>query len=280
MNVAVAGFGVAGGALALLLARAGHHVTILERAPKLGPVGAGFLLQPSGQAILRQLGLLEAVAAKSAVIHGLRAWTHRGRQLVDLRYPEPGHAFGVHRGVLFEILHEAVKKEGVAICTGIEVMALYGESGAVCVKAADGTEHGPFDFVAACDGSRSRLRGELARGSRRMDYEFGALWGTGRCDAVRDYVHQVTHGAQRLSGLVPIGDALSSGGCTAANWRAFAPRRSLSGKRRFARFSRKPHSRLPRSAGTSKWSLRDSFTNAPPSFTTHDSSSWATPPIP
>ena len=43
MNIAIAGFGVAGGALAVLLARAGHGVTVFERAPQPGPVGAGLL---------------------------------------------------------------------------------------------------------------------------------------------------------------------------------------------------------------------------------------------
>jgi hypothetical protein len=40
------------------LARAGHNVTLLERAPQVGPVGAGFLLQPFGQRVLKELGLL------------------------------------------------------------------------------------------------------------------------------------------------------------------------------------------------------------------------------
>jgi hypothetical protein len=33
---------------AFLLARAGHRVELFERAPVVGPVGAGILLQPSG----------------------------------------------------------------------------------------------------------------------------------------------------------------------------------------------------------------------------------------
>jgi 2-polyprenyl-6-methoxyphenol hydroxylase-like FAD-dependent oxidoreductase len=41
MRVAIAGFGIGGAALSIALAR-GHEVTVYERAPDPGPVGAGF----------------------------------------------------------------------------------------------------------------------------------------------------------------------------------------------------------------------------------------------
>ena len=52
-RVGVVGCGVAGAATAHLLAADGHAITVLEQSPVLGPVGAGVLLQPSGQAVLR-----------------------------------------------------------------------------------------------------------------------------------------------------------------------------------------------------------------------------------
>jgi 2-polyprenyl-6-methoxyphenol hydroxylase-like FAD-dependent oxidoreductase len=205
LRIGIVGFGVAGGALAVMLARQAHTVTLLERAPQLGPVGAGFLLQPSGQQVLRGLGLLDAVAARSAVIGGLHARTHRGRTLVELRYPAATPAFGVHRGVLFDLLRELAQLEKVEIRTAAEITGVGGGPGAVRAIAADGTEHGPFDFLAACDGARSRLRTVLNPRGRAVDYEYGALWATGACDAVRNHVQQATRGARRLAGLVPVG---------------------------------------------------------------------------
>ena len=73
LRVGVCGFGVAGGAISILLARAGHEVTLLERAPQVGPVGAGFMLQPSGQRVLKELGLLERIVGQSARIERSRA---------------------------------------------------------------------------------------------------------------------------------------------------------------------------------------------------------------
>ncbi|MBI3760403.1 MAG: FAD-dependent monooxygenase, partial [Chloroflexi bacterium] len=80
--VGIVGFGIAGGALAVLLARAGHGVTVIEQAPQVGPVGAGILLQPSGQLVMQRLGLLDAIVAKSEPIHSLHAFTARGGTLL------------------------------------------------------------------------------------------------------------------------------------------------------------------------------------------------------
>ena len=59
MKVAIVGYGTAGQASAILLSAQGHDVTVFEKSPTLGPVGAGFLLQPTGIAVLDRLGLAD-----------------------------------------------------------------------------------------------------------------------------------------------------------------------------------------------------------------------------
>jgi 2-polyprenyl-6-methoxyphenol hydroxylase-like FAD-dependent oxidoreductase len=49
-----------------LLARAGHRVTLYERVPDPGPVGAGIVLQPIGLHVLSLLGLAEQLLAAGA----------------------------------------------------------------------------------------------------------------------------------------------------------------------------------------------------------------------
>ena len=93
MDVAVVGCGTAGAAAALFLARAGHRVTTLERVPDPGPVGAGITLQPTGQAVLAELGLLAPVLDHGARVDRLHARTATGRTLVDLRYDDVDAAF-------------------------------------------------------------------------------------------------------------------------------------------------------------------------------------------
>lgn len=74
------------------------------RAPVLGPVGAGLLLQPSGQEVLRDLGLLAAVMTPSEAIAELCAEQVSGRSLIRLPYAAANPAwtgYGVARGLLF-----------------------------------------------------------------------------------------------------------------------------------------------------------------------------------
>jgi 2-polyprenyl-6-methoxyphenol hydroxylase-like FAD-dependent oxidoreductase len=210
LHIAICGFGVAGGALSTLLARAGHRVTLLERAPQVGPVGAGFLLQPAGQQVLAQLGLLDGVVRRSARIERLEAFTQCGRQLTDLRYANTGRglcAYGVQRGVLFSTLHDAALAAGVNVTLAAEIAEVDETDTQVTVRDINGRSFGPFDLVIGSDGSRSQLRGWLNPSSnRRSEYTHGALWGSGVLDSPHDALHQVTRGAHQLLGLLPIGE--------------------------------------------------------------------------
>src|SRR6185503_6264096 len=102
MRVGVIGCGTAGAAAAILLARAGCDVTVLERVANPGPVGAGIIIQPTGQAVLARLGLLDAITARGARLDRLWFRTHTGRTLVDLHYAKVDREWfgiGLHRGV-------------------------------------------------------------------------------------------------------------------------------------------------------------------------------------
>ena len=78
-RIAIVGYGSAGQASAVLLERDGHEVTVFERVTKPGPVGAGFLLQPSGLQVLWRMGLLEPVLRHGARVDRLFGDTPCGR---------------------------------------------------------------------------------------------------------------------------------------------------------------------------------------------------------
>jgi 2-polyprenyl-6-methoxyphenol hydroxylase-like FAD-dependent oxidoreductase len=207
-RVGVVGFGIAGAATATLLARSGHTVTLLERATQVGPIGAGLLLQPSGQAVLRRMGLLDRIIAEAAPIEELHAVRFDGRTLIRLPYGEfePGcRAYGVHRGVLFSALREAVETAPIDVRVACEVAGHFIRNDRSFLVDKQGREHGPFDFVVAADGSRSTLRERSGLPFRVMTYDHGALWATGPCGAIRDKLFQVCRGTRNLLGILPIG---------------------------------------------------------------------------
>lgn len=212
-RVGVVGFGIAGATVAYLLARDGRRVTLIERAPELGPVGAGILIQCSGQAVLRHLGILDRVVARSARLEELFARHPDGRTLVNNRYPDyaPGAcSYGVHRGVLFNALFDLVASQPVDVRTACEVVAREDSPAGVTLTDSCGRRHGPFDFVIGADGSRSRLRKVCGFKASVLEYDHGTLWLNAPGDGVKGQLLQVVERTRKLFGLLPLGDGLVS----------------------------------------------------------------------
>lgn len=205
--MAVVGYGTAGQAAALLLSADGHRVEVFERAPDPGPVGAGFLLQPTGLGVLHEAGLLDAVLAHGAPVRRLYGESHAGRPVMDIRYAalDPRlHGLGLQRGALFEVLHAAWRGRGT-LHAGQWVESADPDTGRL--RTRDGRRHGPYDLIIAADGSASELRRLL--GAARLDrpYPWGALW----ClvDASDwphgDVLRQRYRRARQMAGLLPVG---------------------------------------------------------------------------
>ena len=158
------GCGSAGPALAALLARQGHAVTLFERAPELLPVGTGFVLQPTGLWVLDQLGIREDVVAHGGVIDSLRidrfVRPGRRRQMISLEYDmirDGLYGVGMYRPTLLSLLVRAMEEAGAELRTGIEVKGV-GLRGGKRILDTDQGEEGPFDLVVFCNGSRSQAR--------------------------------------------------------------------------------------------------------------------------
>ncbi|CAM5200976.1 glutamate synthase [Bosea thiooxidans] len=180
-DIAVAGCGPAGLAAALLFERAGHRVTLVERFAAPQPLGSGLILQPTGLAVLRELGLAATISARGSRIerlYGLGAAS--GSVVLDVRYAALGPAasgLGVHRGSLFETLFDAVTARGIAIETGCEVVdAEPGSGGQTLLHLQGGRRLGPFDLVVDALGARSPLLGRALRPARQRSLGYGAIW--------------------------------------------------------------------------------------------------------
>lgn len=210
LNIAVVGAGTAGSAATLFLARAGHAVALFEAVEEPGPVGAGIMIQPTGMHVLDELGLLEQVLARGSRVERLRCVTRGRRAVIDLRYGDvhPGaFGLGLHRGVLFEALFDAVRTEKVTLHLGRTVARLSRARGKVTLHEESGAKHGPFDLLVVADGARSALRGQTGLVERATVYPWGALWFIGD-DPERRFdgtLFQVVDGTEHMLGLLPSG---------------------------------------------------------------------------
>ena len=86
LRVGIAGAGSAGPCGRNRFARAGHAVTVFEKHPSLAPLGAGLLIQPQGIRAIAELGVGAAFEKCSVPIKRLLGVSHRGWNVVDIRY--------------------------------------------------------------------------------------------------------------------------------------------------------------------------------------------------
>jgi 2-polyprenyl-6-methoxyphenol hydroxylase-like FAD-dependent oxidoreductase len=214
LDVGVIGCGTAGSAAAVFLARAGHRVTVYERVPIPGPVGAGITIQPTGLHVLARLGLYDHVVARGARIDRLLCETPKKKALVDLSYAaieEDLFGVGLHRGVLFEALYSAVKREpNVILRCAMEIVDLAREGRRSWFVDGAKNRHGPHELVVVADGARSQLRDDTSTSKRIERYPWGALWFVAKDPNPSDspkarLLHQIVDGNQRFLGMLPTG---------------------------------------------------------------------------
>lgn len=155
--VLVVGGGFGGLAAAGALARAGHRVTLVERAAAWGAGPLGVTLSQAALEVLARMGLLDAVRARARAIVRVDVADDRGRPLSTLPFSRaPGEvpaAVAIVRDELHQELRSAVSTCEVLFST--TVAGLDVEADVARVELSSGVRR-TFDVVIIADGARSR----------------------------------------------------------------------------------------------------------------------------
>jgi len=164
-NVLIVGGGAAGCAAAILFARDGAAVDLIEVKPDLSAVGSGITVQGNALRVLRQLGVWNEVAETGYAFNtvGLRA--PDGTLLVEMEDARTGGpdlpaTVGMYRPALARILTDAAASAGAKLCYATTVRSLSQDGDGVDVTFSDGTTS-RYDLVIGADGVRSQVRSLL-----------------------------------------------------------------------------------------------------------------------
>ncbi len=185
-DVAIVGLGPVGAALALMLARAGLSVRIVERETAIHPLPRAIHLDGEVMRVLLGLGLREPLAQVTRPgLKGMHFVDDQDRLLM-LRAGTAAlgphgcannHYF--HQPDLEAVLRAALAQQpSVTTHLGTELTSLVAEPQAVALQVSPVDGSAPFTlrarYVVGCDGARSRLRAEI--GSRLEDLDSHQAW--------------------------------------------------------------------------------------------------------
>ena len=164
--VLIAGGGIGGLTAALVLARIGKHVTVLEQAAEFGEIGAGIQLGPNIFKMLAYLGLADKVNAVAYFppAMGMRD-VRTGEQVVRVQMGDAaraaynGFAYGViYRKDLHDMLLNACRKQpGIALRTSAKFESFTQKADGVTVQLANGETLQGAALIGA-DGLWSNIR--------------------------------------------------------------------------------------------------------------------------
>lgn len=210
-SVAIVGAGVAGAAAAIRLAERGIDVDLYEAVPEPRPIGAGLLLQPTGQRVLASMGLLNEALALGTRVDRLFGDTPSGRTVLNMsyrRFQPDAFGLGIQRGALMGLLWARVKALGIRWQCGMGVEGFTQDATGVTLRLAGGATARHAALIIA-NGSFSRLREGMDVAQHARPFPWGAVWTV--LPAPEGFpqieLRQRFRAASQMLGLMPVGKA-------------------------------------------------------------------------
>jgi 2-polyprenyl-6-methoxyphenol hydroxylase-like FAD-dependent oxidoreductase len=170
-DVVVVGARCAGAPTAMLLARQGHRVLLVDRADFPSDTLSTHVVHPPGVAALDRWGLLERVVGTGCPPMPRYSFDFGPLTLAGAPHPVAGHAaaYAPRRTVLDAILVDAARESGVEVREGFNVDEVLTDDGTVRgVRGHDGT--GPAAFPSRLVIGADGRNGHVARAVSAEEY--------------------------------------------------------------------------------------------------------------
>lgn len=158
-SIGIVGGGIGGVATALALRQVGIDAVVYEKAQQLGEVGAGMMLWPNATRVLRGLGLLPDVLARSGSSTHFLVRATSGTVLMNIALGEfDVPAICMRRSDLLTLLLSALPAQNIRLGHTLSKLEQSSDEVSITFECGLVAKH---DAVIGADGIRSRVRSQL-----------------------------------------------------------------------------------------------------------------------
>jgi 2-polyprenyl-6-methoxyphenol hydroxylase-like FAD-dependent oxidoreductase len=153
----IAGGGVGGLSLGMMLAKSGWTVRVHEQAGAIREAGTGIFLKNNLVEVLEEAGMFDELATRAFRLGSMRLVDRNGNLMQERRLDGPTRLYATTRQILMQSLYDRAVAAGVDVVLGSRVVAA-DASGEITTE--DGLRI-KADLVVATDGLNSRVRASL-----------------------------------------------------------------------------------------------------------------------